>query len=96
MSNEQDTTPTPDDRPRPAYGEYAPQTAGQQPAPDQGQQAGQTAGPSGPVPGQGGQPGAPYGQPGYGQPGPQSTPTTVLAVPGRGSRPETVRPQMAD
>ncbi|WP_235472228.1 general stress protein, partial [Frigoribacterium sp. Leaf44] len=77
MSNEQDTTPTPDDRPRPAYGEYAPQGTGQQPAgqpasPDQGQQPGQMPG----------QQGAPYGQPGYGQPGPQATPTTGTPGPG--------------
>ncbi|WP_235477670.1 MULTISPECIES: general stress protein [unclassified Frigoribacterium] len=82
MSNEQDTTPTPDDRPRPAYGEYAPQGTGQQPAgqpasPDQGQQPGQAPG----------QQGAPYGQPGYGpsgygQPGPQATPTTGTPGPG--------------
>lgn len=82
MSNEQDTTPTPDDRPRPAYGEYAPQGTGQQPAgqpasPDQGQQPGQ-------VPGQ---QGAPYGQPGYGpsgygQAGPQATSTTGTPGPG--------------
>ncbi|VXB53056.1 general stress protein [Frigoribacterium sp. 9N] len=82
MSNEQDTTPTPDDRPRPAYGEYAPQSAGQQPAGDQGRQAGQAPGPSGIVPGQGDQSGAPYGQPGYGQPGPQATPTTGTPGPG--------------
>ncbi len=81
MSNEQDTTPTPDDRPRPAYGEYAPQSAGQS-AGDQGQQAGQAPGPSGTVPGQGDQSGAPYGQPGYGQPGPQATPTTGTPGPG--------------
>ncbi|ROS48459.1 general stress protein [Frigoribacterium sp. PhB24] len=82
MSNEQDTTPTPDDRPRPAYGEYAPQGVEQQPEPEQGQQAGQAAGQPGATSGQGGQQGAPYGQPGYGQPGPQSPPTTGTPGPG--------------
>ena len=82
MSNEQDTSPTPDDRPRPAYGEYAPQGTGQQPAgqpasPDQGQQPGQVPGQQGAPYGQPG-----YGQPGYGQPGPQATPTTGTPGPG--------------
>jgi hypothetical protein len=82
MSNEQDTTPTPDDRPRPAYGEYAPQATGHEAASDQGQQGAGAPGQPGVDPGLAGQQGATYGQPGYGQPGPQATATTGTPGPG--------------
>jgi len=82
MSNEQDTTPTPDDRPRPAYGEYAPQGTGQPVAPEQGRQ--------GDAPASSGSQGGTYGQPGYGQPAagqpgvtqPGATPTAGTPGPG--------------